>query len=212
MSGVTPAVMAALKGEPTPTAKVEPTDPEELSEEIVDDEELEAEDAEEETEESDEEATEEDPEAELPENIKNILTKNRKELRETKAKLAKAEKDLAKAQEANPDAAIVAEAQAFKGLYLNTSAKAQLAEAGATAGLDRLAKLIDFDSVEVDADGSVSGLDDQIASLKEDFPELFAAKKTPKPVKTTARGDAAPRPAPEPKKTSAQKIAGLLGA
>lgn len=202
---VSPAVMAALKGEPTPTAVVEPADPEEIEDGIADDDDLELEAPEEEDEES-----AEDPEDGLPSNIKEILQKNRKELREVKAELAKAKKDLSKAQETNPDSEALAEGAAYKKLFMDSAAKASLAQAGATAGLDRLVKLIDFDSVDVESDGTINGLTDQIDALKEDFPELFSSKKAPKPTRVTAKGDAAPRPAPEPKKSSAQLIAGQL--
>jgi hypothetical protein len=39
----------------------------------------------------------------------------------------------------------------------------------------RLVGLLDLDKVDVDEDGNLVGLDDQIAGLKEEFPNLFAA-------------------------------------
>jgi hypothetical protein len=59
---------------------------------------------------------------------------------------------------------------------VKAEARAALASAGApTAGLDRLAKLIDMNEVHVDDDGTVN-TDDitaQIDELKDEFPELF---------------------------------------
>lgn len=39
--------------------------------------------------------------------------------------------------------------------------------------LERMLRLLDLDSVEVDSDGEIDGLKDQVADLKKDFPEFF---------------------------------------
>lgn len=39
--------------------------------------------------------------------------------------------------------------------------------------LERMLRLLDLDSVEVDSDGEIDGLKDQVAELKKDFPEFF---------------------------------------
>jgi hypothetical protein len=65
-----------------------------------------------------------------------------------------------------------------------SAAKAALVAAGLTGAPDRVLKMIDHDD-DIDDDGEVSGLDEQIAELKADYPELFAAK-TKKPAKIDA--------------------------
>lgn len=66
----------------------------------------------------------------------------------------------------------------WKPRFVKSAARAELATAGVTTGIDRLLKTLDFDSVEVDDDGIVSGLDTQIDQLREDFPQLFETKRT----------------------------------
>jgi hypothetical protein len=56
-------------------------------------------------------------------------------------------------------------------------AKLALKEAGLQGTPDKLLKLIDTDDIEVDEDGEVDGLTEQIDELKKDFPELFAKKR-----------------------------------
>lgn len=165
-------------------------------------------------EDADENESQEDEqtEDELPQAVKDILAKNRKELREAKAEARRAAKELAdlKNGEPNPDVeAAKASENTYKDLYITTSAKAALAEAGLTSGTDRMTKLIDFSAVEIDPDGTVSGLQEQVDALKEDFPELFAVKA---PRRTTVKADVGggKPPAPEPKKSSADKIAAAM--
>lgn len=91
--------------------------------------------------------------------------------------------------------------QEYVQLVARAEAKAKLREAGVTGNIDRLIKLIEFDELEVNEDGGVDGLDDQINGLKEDYKELF--DKTRSAPKVDA-GDKAPPSAP---KSSAEKIA-----
>ncbi|MGW3421292.1 phage scaffolding protein [Streptomyces phaeochromogenes] len=56
-----------------------------------------------------------------------------------------------------------------------------LAQAGVPAGqLDRLARIIDADSIDVDEDG-IEGLAEQIDSLRSDYPELFKRQRQKAP-------------------------------
>jgi len=49
-----------------------------------------------------------------------------------------------------------------------------LADAGWNGkNMGRMLRLLDLDSVEVDSDGEITGLAEQVAGLKEDFPEFF---------------------------------------
>ncbi len=153
-----------------------------------------------ETEEAEE--TEEQESEELPDAVKEILKKNRKEVREANARAVAAEKALA-AKESGTEESTEADSK-FKELYLKSSAKQALLDAGITTGTDRFLKMLDLSSVEVDDSGVVSGLEDQIADLKEDFKDVFA----PKPVrKSTGNVDGSRRVAPTVPKSSAELLA-----
>jgi hypothetical protein len=159
------------------------------------------------TEESTEEAPESDEqeEEELPDSVKDILKKNRKELREAKARAVAAEKALA-AKDSESTETSTTDSK-FKELYLNTAAKQALVEAGITTGTDRFLKMLDLSGVEVDDSGAISGLDDQIADLKEEWADVLA----PKPArKTVGKVDGARREAPSVPKTSAELLAARL--
>ncbi|WP_225825603.1 phage scaffolding protein [Streptomyces naphthomycinicus] len=75
--------------------------------------------------------------------------------------------------------------------------------------LARLMKLVDLDALDVDEDGSVSGLESAVADVIHDFPDLFATA----PRKPKARPTGAPRqPVQEkPKSTAEIHAAKLLG-
>lgn len=72
----------------------------------------------------------------------------------------------------------------YKPTVVAALAKAAFLEAGAEPSkIARLSKLLDAAAVEIDGD-NISGLDDQIESIKTDFPELFqptTPTKTPVP-------------------------------
>lgn len=154
------------------------------------------------------EPTDETPEEELPEAVKDILKKNRKAVREAEARAVAAEKALA-AKETPEGKEETPVDDKFKKLFVNTAAKSALTEAGLSTGTDRFLKLIDFDSVEVDEDGTITGLDDQIAELKDEFAELLTPKEAPK--KTAVKSDGAGRrETPVTPKSSAQLLAERL--
>lgn len=101
--------------------------------------------------------------------------------------------------------------------YKPISARAALLEAGVKPSRVKGAlKLLDMDEIEIDADGEVTGLDAQVTSLREEWPELFADTQ-PEPekkaeVKRPARGaDGANKPAPPKKEMSvSERQAALL--
>lgn len=116
----------------------------------------------------------------------------------------------------------------YRQPLVRTAARSALVEAGALAflqdekepesqaardkgesRLSRLLKLVDTEGLDVDEDGSVSGLEAAIDDLRRDYPELFAASARKPKVRPTG----APRPAaPEkPKSTAEQHAARLLG-
>lgn len=73
----------------------------------------------------------------------------------------------------------------YKAPLVRTASRSAFEEAGLVlpAGRDkrdaafaRAMRLLDMDEVDVDDDGTVSGLDDQVRQIKRDYPELFAKK------------------------------------
>lgn len=64
---------------------------------------------------------------------------------------------------------------------IRSEARAALAAAGASADrLPRLVRMVDTAELDIDDDGEVTGLVDQIEELKDDFPELFARAENPR--------------------------------
>lgn len=91
---------------------------------------------------------------------------------------------------------------------IKAAARAALVEAKLKGDPGRAVKLIDLDVIDIDEDGEVSGLDEQIAELKKDYAELF---ETPvKKARPRADGAGKRPPNSEPK-TSAEKIAAMYG-
>ena len=86
-----------------------------------------------------------------------------------------------------------------------------LARAGVdSAKLKRATRLIDLDDLDLDDDGTVEGLEEAIAELKDEMPELFA---TPRKRRSVAgKGDRdGDDPAPKTKDASKLQAAALLG-
>lgn len=67
--------------------------------------------------------------------------------------------------------------EVWKSKYVTAEIRTALTDAGVTKASDRLLNLIDLESVSIDEDGTVSGIDEQIEDLKKEFPELFNLKK-----------------------------------
>lgn len=62
----------------------------------------------------------------------------------------------------------------LKKAVINSTLKSELVEAGWNGkGDNRVMRLLDLDEIDVDDEGNVTGLDDQIAELKDEFPEWF---------------------------------------
>jgi DUF4097 and DUF4098 domain-containing protein YvlB len=67
----------------------------------------------------------------------------------------------------------------WKPLYVKSQAKVALKEAGLDAKPERLLNMLDMESLEVDEEsGEISGLEDQVNSLKEEYPQLFKSNRT----------------------------------
>lgn len=71
----------------------------------------------------------------------------------------------------------------YRAIIGKQAAKAAFLEAGLKGKPDGLLKLVDFDELDFDDDGEVTGLEEQVRQLKSDYPELF----------TKARGNSATR-------------------
>ena len=109
----------------------------------------------------------------------------RDKIKSLKAELAgKGAPAAATAADGTPDieaikAAARAEAKA-EGDRVRIGDKSELALARADvdpAKLARAVRLLDLDDLELGADGSIDGLDEQIAELKTEWPELFTSKR-----------------------------------
>lgn len=72
----------------------------------------------------------------------------------------------------------------YKPIAVRAAAKAAFLEAGLQGGtpdrVSRVVRMLDLDSIEIDDSGDVTGLVDQVAAIKKDYPELFSpADKRP---------------------------------
>lgn len=84
--------------------------------------------------------------------------------------------------------------------YRQAQIGAQLERNGITN--TKITKLIDLDQIQLDDDGNVTGLDEQIESVKSEFPELFETKRSAPKV------DAADKPAIKRQQSSAERLLG----
>lgn len=104
----------------------------------------------------------------------------KKKLREAQAEAAELRRKNetegeAKTREAAEKAA-AAERNKYKPALVMTGAKAALLAAKpkkGAAGIPRLIKLMDLDEIEVNDDLELEGVDEEVARLQEEFPELF---------------------------------------
>lgn len=95
----------------------------------------------------------------------------------------------------------------WKGRVVKQAAKAALATAGAEKP-ERLLRLVDIDSLDVDDDGEVDGLDDEIDRLREDYPELFKRRRGGR-VETGDRSDG--KGSRKPMTATERQAAAILG-
>lgn len=104
----------------------------------------------------------------------------------------------------------------YKAPLVRTASRAAFQEAGLVlpatksqrdAAFNRVMKLIDLDEIDVDDDGSISGVEDQVKAIKRDYPELFT-KKGGKAIDAGAGSGA--NAGQEPRTKSADKLAKML--
>jgi hypothetical protein len=117
-----------------------------------------------------------------------------KKANEQAKKYRLAAKNAGKKTDESSDGDVDAKAEAkasevWKPRLIKTAAKLAFAEAGAKNPA-RLIKMLDVNDLEVDDDGDVDGLEDQIDSLKDEFPELFNQPAEERPRKRPGRVDA----------------------
>jgi hypothetical protein len=147
----------------------------------------------------------------------NVQEALRKARRDARAARRAAPKDGAEPNGGAPDAerltreATSAAEARYKPLVVKAAARAAFAEAGIKGdAVHRVVRLLELEDLDVDEDGSVTGLTEQIEEIKQDFPELFAvaAPATRRTPKVDGAGRAAPSTQP---KSSAERIASLFG-
>jgi len=118
------------------------------------------------------------------------------------------------------EAARAEEAAKYKPIVVTKAARAALLEAGLATDtpsdkVKKMLRLIDFDDIDFDEDGEVSGLEDQVDQIKTDFPELFRKPEPekPEPKPRAPKIDAADRQnrQPQPKTTGEKHAAAILG-
>lgn len=148
--------------------------------------------------------------------LRDSLKAARKEAREATAELAKARQ----ATDGKDVAEVVAEADTraeakFKPLMVKAAARAAFVESGLVlpAGresevLARAIRLLDADALTISDEGNVVGLDEQVASVRDDFPDLFAQARRSTPRVAAADRSSSPTP---PKGAAARLAEGLIG-
>jgi hypothetical protein len=113
-----------------------------------------------------------------------------------------------------------AAAARYKPVAVRAAAKAALLEANfqnpTEERVKKLIRRLDLEEIDVDDDGDITGLQDQIDQLVDDFPELFTAPATPAPaespaLKKTPRVSMSNKPPVEQKpKSTAERIAAKI--
>ncbi|KND38474.1 phage scaffolding protein [Streptomyces acidiscabies] len=78
----------------------------------------------------------------------------------------------------------------WKPIVVKQAARAALAEAGLIKPPNRLLRMLDMDDIDVNEDGEIDGLDEQIRDFKKEFPEFFG-RSTPKDVDGGDKGSRA---------------------
>ena len=100
---------------------------------------------------------------------KNWRTKHRQLETKGEDDTAKATREAAEATE-----------RKYKATAVRSAAKAAFLEAGLPSGspdkLARVVRMLDLDELVVDDDGDVTGLDEQVAAIKKELPELFGTQ------------------------------------
>jgi hypothetical protein len=142
----------------------------------------------------------------------------KKALRDLRAEVADlkraGEDETARATREAAEAAAAAAEKKYKPIVIKTTARAELVAAGVKSGKEaRLIKLLDLDDIDIDDDGEVTGLTEQVDALKEEWPELFAQpEEKPREQRRGSRAADGADKKPPPKKelTPSERQAALL--
>jgi hypothetical protein len=148
----------------------------------------------------------------LPDPVKAILKKNRDEVRDAQKEIRRLKRELRdKPDDSAENKDANERADKFQKLYVKRAAVDALREAGLSGKPDRFLRMLDLDTLEVDEDGQIDGLDEQVEEIKADFEDLFVKE----PVKAPRRrisGDGAPRDVgPVPKSSTDLLVNQLMG-
>ncbi len=144
----------------------------------------------------------------------------KREARDARAEAARlkqaGEDETARAVREAGEAALAEAEKKYKPLLVKNAARAELAASGVKDGkVDRLIKLLELGEIEVDGDGEVSGLSEQVEALREEWPEFFVQETAvkPEPRKGSRAADGADRKpaAVKPLTATERQAAALLG-
>lgn len=214
-------IMSDLKGKSKPKGKAGTEDESDDDIDLTEDESDDEDDDSEEDESDDEDSDDDDEDdAELSPKIKAILKKNRDRVREVEKENRRLKKGVTSSRKKDDDDSDEdddAPSQRTVALELKlkkSAAKAALLEAGLTGEAGRFVRMLDFDDVDIDDDGDVDGLEDQIDELKDDYPEFFVDSK--KPIRRRApgsrdTGSGRGKADDKPKSSTARLAAQLVG-
>lgn len=92
--------------------------------------------------------------------------------------------------------------------FVASEARSALASAGCR-DLARMARLVDMGAVEILDDGTVTGLEEQVSSLKTDYPEAFRRERIASVEKVASPGGA--RPVPKKQSATQKQVAAMFG-
>jgi len=138
--------------------------------------------------------------------VQNALAKDRADAKKHREALKALKESQQTDDEAKIEEATKATAAKYRKPLVNTALKSALAEAGLKGDATKYLKLIDTDAIDLDDDGELTGVDEQVSTFKSDFPELFDGRKQrPAPI------DGAPRTPLKKELTYAEKISAQLG-
>lgn len=148
--------------------------------------------------------------------LQETLRKSRRDVRAAKRGTSRTSgDDKTDPEQTKADAESAAEAK-WKPTVVRTAARAAFAEAGlvvpkgkAESTIKRVLRMLDMDDIEINEDGDVEGLDEQIEEIKADCPELFRVEER----RRTTRLDASNRGGGGGRKQSSSDLiaAQLLG-
>lgn len=155
-------------------------------------------------------------EEETLESLKERLSKADAALRKANREAATLRKKYEPKKDEPKKTIVAEEGPDWKSVAVLNAAKVALKDAGLVGNTARVAKLLNLKGLEVDEDGDVEGLEDEIEALKEDMPSLFkieVVEEEPQPrrsapkLKTSGAKETAP-----PKSVAEARAAWLLGA